>query len=521
MTRVMENRTNHNVVKMRGNRIALLGLVVFSLGWDLWAVLTDQRISTSDSFTGDALWLWEWLQGINEAGWEGLVNPKGSVATALGFGLLLAVGQVPQATRLVSVLAHGALIFQAHDLGRRLGRGQAAGLWAALLCATCPMIFGWCRLDYREPMLAVMVLAGIQVMVRVRPTRTLPMVLLGLLLALGVMTKPTYVVFMCVPGVWFLALRVRALSHAARVLAMMVTMAAVMAPWLRHVGHELLFVYPKMATTAPGAEVTDKLVYYLQMPGVLPLLALALISAAALALFGDVDRRELALYAGTVLLSLLLFFLVFDKWSRYIVPLLPPAAVLAGVGLARLQARLPRSAGLGLAGLSAAALLVLVGALSVSGLESNRLDRDHACGLLQPDPRPRDGHVRAMKALAPHGGDVLVAHDSMTAFASTSQNGEIGRFRGVKGRPMELAEARRRLAAGKAVKVLLVRDRPEVPLTTGEINKLWPERQQWETEAGLPRLADPALWLAGQPRRRCSFWAPDPDGLRYGACVVK
>ena len=503
---------------------ALAALTAYSLGWDLWAVFSDQRISSSDSFTSDSLWLWEWLEGINEAGWEGLVNPKGSVATALGCVLLMVVGQVPQATRLVSVLAHGALIFQAHDLGRRLGRSQRAGLWSALLCATAPMIFGWCRLDYREPLLAVMVLAGIQVMVRITPTRTWPMLLLGVLLALGVMTKPTYVVFMCLPGVWFLALRVRTPGQAARVLAMLAVMAAVMTPWLRHVGHELLFVYPKMATSAPGAEVADKLLYYLWLPGVLPLAGLALLSAAGLALFSDVDRRELILLAGTLLLSMLLFFVVFDRWSRYIVPALPPAAVLLGVGAARLQGRLPRRAGVAAAGLFAAALLALVGALSLTGLESNRQDREHQCGLLQPDPRPRGGYVKAMDALAKIGGDgdheVLVAHDSLTAFSATSHYGEIGRFRGVKAQALELADARRRLAAGKQVKVLLVRHHPEVPLTEAALKKLWPERQQWESEAGLPRLADPVLWLASRPHR-CFFWAKDPDNLKYGACTVK
>ena len=514
---------------MPGNGIrslaALVGLAAFSLGWDLWAVLGDQRISSSDSFTSDALWLWEWLQGINEAGWEGLVNPKGSVATTLGFAMLALVGQVPQATRLVSVLAHGALIFQAHDLGRHLGRSSQAGLWSALLCATSPMVFGWCRLDYREPMLAVMVLAGIQLMVRVRPTRTLPMVLLGVLLALGVMTKPTYVVFMCVPGIWFLLRHVRGVGAAARVLAMLATMAVVLTPWLRHVGHELIFVYPKMATSAPGAEVTEKLIYYLWLPGVLPLVLLATLSAVGLALWTSVDRWEVLLLAGTVLLSLLLFFVVFDRWSRYIVPLLPPAAVLVGVATARLQGRLPRRAGNVIGALLATALLVMVGLLSVCGLESNRLDREHSCGLLQPDPRPRNGYVRAMAALARIDGDdgseVLVAHDSLTAFSATSHYGEIGRFRGVKAAIIELADARRRLAGAKLVKVLLVRHQAKVPLTPAALKKLWPERQQWESEAGLPRLADPVFWLAAQPRRRCFFRATDPDGLQYAACEVR
>ena len=509
--------------RSKGHLVALLGLAVFCLGWDLWAVLRDQRVSSSDSFTSDALWLWEWFGGINEAGWEGWVNPKGSVATTAGLVLLWLVGQVPQATRLVSVLAHVALIFQADDLGRRLGRSPGAGLYAALFCGTCPMVFGWCRLDFREPALAVMVMAGIQVMVRVRPDRWLPMIGLGLLLALGVMTKPTYVVFMCVPGVWFLALRVRNPGHAARVLAMVAVMAAVMAPWLSHVGRELFLVYPKMATSAPGSEVVEKLYYYMGLPGVLPLLLLALASTVWLALSREVDRRErdeIALLAGTVLLSLLMFLLVFDRWSRYIVPLLPPAAVLAEAGVHRLQRLLPRKVGLGLAGLSAAALLAAMAALTVGALESTGEDREHHSGLLQPDLQSRDGYVRAMTALAPDGGDVLVAHDSVTAFSATSHYGEIGRFRGVKANTVELADARRMLAEGQAVKVLLVRGHPKVPLTAAALEKLWPERQEWETEAGLPRLADPVLWLAARPHR-CTAWATDPDGLKYGACVVR
>ena len=502
--------------------LALVGLTLYSLGWDLWAVFSDQAISSSDSYTSDSLWLWEQLQGINEAGWEGLVNPKGSVATALGFVLLLVVGQVPQATRLVSVLAHGALIFQTHDLGRRLGGGHAAGLWSALLCASCPMVYGWCRLDYREPLLAVAVLGGLQLMLRLDLRRTLPVLLLGLVLALGVMTKPSYVVFMCVPGVWFLLRRLRGVGAGARVLLMLVVMGAALAPWLRHVGPELLFVYPRMATSEPGSELYDKAVYYFALPGVLPLLALALVASAGLLLWARKQRWEVTLLAGTVALSMVLFLTLFDKWSRYIVPLLPPAAVLSGVAAARVQARLPvlwRRVG---AGAVAAVLLALMALLSLRGLESNREDREHGAGLLAPDPRPRNGYARAMARLRTVGPQVLVVHDSLVAFSAAVHFKEIGRFRGVTNEIIELDEARRLLAGGRPLPVLLVRRHPDVPLKPAPLRKLWPRRQEWEDDANLPRLADPLFWLARQgPRRRCMLWITDPEGTRYGACVVR
>jgi len=191
-------------------RGALAALIAFSLGWDLWAVLTDLRLSGSDTFTPQLLSAYENYQqsGLGGIiGWMGQTGYKEPLAPLLTMPLLLILDQVPLAPRLVSVLAHAVLTWQCYHLARCLGGRVWAGLWAALIMITTPLIFGWARLSFHEPLLAVMVLGALQVMARAPLVRFRQAVLLGLLLGLDLLTKLSFIVFMVAPGVWFVLRR--------------------------------------------------------------------------------------------------------------------------------------------------------------------------------------------------------------------------------------------------------------------------------------------------------------------------
>jgi hypothetical protein len=508
-----------SVESRRGATVVLVGLLVFMLGWDLWAVIQDQRPSGSDTFTPFSIHSTQLLAG-EEADWRRALDPKGPVATLLGTLLLLLVGKVPLATRLLSVLCHGALLLQTYDLGRLVGRDRRAGLWAALICGTHPMIFGWCRLDFHEALLCVMVCGSLQLMLRTDLSRLRPALLLGLVFGLGTLTKLSFAAYIAAPGVWLVARRClrpprrAVLLHLGAVLAVM---AAITSPWLIAVGSELP-AYLQMATHSQAGTL-DKALHYLALPGSWPLLLSAVVFSIVLWRAGQVDRWELALIVAQVLVSTLLLFTIFDPGSRYLVPVFPAAAVLCGAGLGWLQQRGLRHAAPLAWGLSAA-LLGLFAGLSLAGVqEPDR--REDGAGLVAPDPRPYLAFPRAVAALRPHGRRVLLVHDSAKALAVTEGLDLIWRFRGMKAELVTLAWAKQELRHRRAVSVILVRrpagdQRPASrPL---HASRSWPAEPPGVSI--YAREPEKTTWLARQHRRRRLLVTTDPDGTQYVAYRV-
>ena len=497
--------------------LALLALAAFLLGWDLWAVLLDQRPDNgSDAFVHQAVLSVRLLQaGDLSSLWELLQRPKGPVAPLLGALLLWPVPDFPLGPRLVSVLAHGALVFQTYALGRRLAGSATIGLWCALICGTSPMVFGWGRLAYHDALLAAVVTAALQLMLWVRLRRPGPAMVLGAVLALGVMTKPSFIVFMAAPAAWFLIRRLRDRRAALMLLVMLATTAAALAPWIGYTAARYGFdQYVSLSRPEAGlmAVLLVNAEEYLSLPGSWPLLLLALTSLVVLWLRRSVDRWSLALPGSFLIISLALFFTCFHVWSRYILPIFPAAAVLAGVGIGRAQQRLGALAGRAMGGALVVSLLGLYVLLNLGGIQSSGAEgvpsREEYCGLVSPDLRPHDAFPGAARALRRHGRRVLVVYHSHEALSNAEDEVALWRFSGIDIVPMKLAEAKSAVSDGKTISVLQVLQRGGTPHKPG----LWPAHHS-------PWMAK-ASWLSRQPGRRRLLSAVNPDGRQFVAIRV-
>ena len=514
----MHERSPSSFVRSVGfHGLALVALAAFLVGWDLWAVTVDQRPGTSvDSLVEQAALAVRLLQdGDLSSLWALLLRPKGPVGPLLGALLLWAVPVIPLGVRLVSVLAHGALVLQTFFLGRRLTGSATTGLWCALICGTLPMVFGWGRLAYHDALLAAEVMGALQLMLWARLRRPWPAMVLGGYLALGVMTKPSFIVFLAAPGAWFLLRWLRDRRAAWMLLVMLATMAVVLAPWIGYMAaHHGFEMY--VSTARPEAGLLDVLLVnapeYLRLPGTWPLLLTALVSLVVLWLRRSVDRWDLALPGSFLLVSVAVFFTCFHVWSRYILPIYPAAAVLAGLGIGRAQLRLPAAAGRAAGGLLAAALLGIFVLLNLTGLQAggaeSPLSREEHCGMVSPERRPYEAYARAVGALRRHGRRVLVVYHSHEALSNAEREVQIWSFRGVDIVPLSLVQARRAVGRGETISVLRVLG----PGGTVRVPGRWPEHRTPEMAA--------AAWLSRQTRVRRLLTAVDPDGRQHMACRV-
>jgi len=494
-------------------RLMLPGLILFLLAWDLWAVLQDQRPSATDTVTIPALHLHRWIADGTGPGWHEALGPKGPVAPLLGLLLLYLVGHAPLALRLLSVFCHAMMAWQCHHLGRSLA-GPRAGLWAALICATQPLVFGWCRLDFREPLLTVMLLGALQLMLRVRLDRWGPALLLGAYLGLGLMTKLTFVVFMAAPGIWFVATRVRAVGHLPRLAGLVAVMIGVTLPWSWPIMQEVLVTYPGLAAASAGDSRWAKVAHYAGLPGVAPLFLAALAAAPALLLSRSLRRGPLALLVSAFLFSTLCFGLLFDVWSRYIVPIFPLASLLCALALDRIQARLGATPARALGAVGAAVLLALFVGINLTGLRHNEV-REGYMGMLTPDGRPYRGYPLAARALLPHGPEVLVIRDTFQALSQTYAVEDLWYFNGVKLTVQDDAALKDPALPGKTVSVLLIRQDSQQPLTPGWVDEQWPPPDPHHHDLSLP-----TRWFVKQADRQHLRTARDPTGVTYSAFRV-
>lgn len=253
-------------------------------------------------------------------------------------------------------LGMAAVYVLARDLG-----GGAAGAVAAVAFGTAPfVVFSMLRFQLDLPLAAMVALALVALGRAENFARPGWSLAAGLLVGLGLLTKPTFPLYVAVPVVGAAARVRRGREVASLALAALVA-ALVALPWY---GPRLMGLAQQVGARAfaqaaesgyPGALTVEALALYPRW--FVPQFGVVATALAAVGLLVALGRRWILLVAS-LLLPLLPLLLVQNKNLRYTLPLLPLAAVLAGLGFAVLR----RPAQLVAGALLAAAALVHVGA---------------------------------------------------------------------------------------------------------------------------------------------------------------
>ena len=494
-------------ISRRAGQLGLVALLLFFLAWDLWAVLADQRLGTdtSDSTLVDFFRLQFFLREASFGEWLTSGYVKGPAATLLIWLLEPLVDDWLLAARLTSVMAHVALLWLVCRLTVRLSRNShLLGLVAVAICGSFPMEYGWFRMDFHEPLVAVAVVASLLVMLH-GVERPVAAARLGLVVGLGALTKMTFPMFLLFPGAWFLA---RNLRHRRRALhlGLAALAAAVVMAWWAVPTLGLLQQYLVDSTGRYPASASYKLQHYLlELPGSAPLLAAGLVGAA-LAWRGRLARgADLLPLVLCVVSSVAMLILVFDPWSRYIVPVYPVAGALAALGVGRAlvwaRGKLPGGRALVL-GLLGAALLGQYLWFNLAAGKAMIHDRVHTAGIVSPDTRPHDAYVRAVGVIRKNGWRVLRPLSYHIALPA------LWHRRGVRPPELTMPQALAAHRRGRPVYVLLPQGSPgesDPPTFTFD----GPEEEDEE----LARLY---RWLKAQrSRMKVAREFVDPDGATY------
>ncbi|MBI2158865.1 MAG: glycosyltransferase family 39 protein [Candidatus Rokubacteria bacterium] len=240
-------------------------------------------------------------------------------------------------------------------LGRRVA-GGAGGVVAAVLFGSAPfVVFSSLRFQLDLP-LASMVALALVVLLRAEGfSHSGWSVAAGVVLGLGMLTKPPFVVYV-LPALVLVAARIRARRGLVNLGLAALIAAALALPWY---GPRLFGIAPGIAARSfrqaaesghPDPLTAAALALY--PTWFLPQFGLVAVLLFAVGLVVGVRRGQWLLLAS-VLVPLALFMLIQNKNLRYTLPLLPVAAVLAGVGFSALPQRLRTLAG--------AALLAVAG----------------------------------------------------------------------------------------------------------------------------------------------------------------
>jgi hypothetical protein len=508
-------------------RLVLSVLLVFLLGWDLWAIARDRRLRGTDTMIEAPVEVLQLCHGLDcpRAVLEAIHDSgaaKGPLPKLLVMLFVLLLGPTPFAVRLLGVCAHGVLVLQSYDLGRRLLPSAGAGLWAALVCGTFPLVYGLCRLGYYDSLAAVAVAGTLQVMLRASLERPGPAVLLGVTLAAGFLTKLTYGVYIVGPCIWFAARHLRSLRALAHAMLALTAMAAILVPYGAIFAPAILGAVVGAREVGELTPLAGRVAEYLRLPGV-PILVIAA-TASAVALWirpggagggadgrpsapGSVDRWRLVLFCCWV--PMLVGLLAFNQWSRFLLPALVPMAVVCGVALSRIGSHASGAAA-AIASSIAAVLLGLFVLLNLRGA-GDRNDREFLAGMLSPDARPYGAFDRAFAACPP---PTLVVHDSLSVERLTAQLPRLWRLRHRQAREITLEEAGRRLDDGRAVCVVLIRQFPRRPLVPTAL----PSGRDIDSLAAYPPKA--AHWLVRREQRPIAGPFRDPDGITFSARMV-
>ena len=492
----------------RAHRILLALQLLFFIGWGLRAILLDRQPSGADAFAYQTLRLHADINAGSMLPWLFGLGYKGPAAPLLAYPLALLTGQMLLACRLVSLAAHGLALLASFALARALIGRATAGQWAVLLLGSNQMVFGWARMDFQESLLALLVTATLLFILRLRLFRRRQALLLGALMGVGILTKLGFIPFMVVPGLWLVWRHGRHLRTLPSVLITATTAAAVAAIWAwPNAG----WIYRSVFMVShPGRDLLGNTRLYLSHGATWGLLVAALLSAVVIWRRYPAARRTAMLLGLFVSGSTALFALLFDYWSRYLLPVYPAAAALAGAGVVLASERLPVNLARATGALLAVSQLLPFVQLNLAP-EQGWTNRAYNFGLYAPDRRRFVGLPQTVRALQPPGGQVLVIVEG--AFPPTRFEGhlELWQFRGLELWPLTLDQAESRLAAGTPVPAVLVSDARPPEAYDGGKRLACPAG---DSPPIGPGSTPQSRWLALQ-KRRCVAKVIDLDGLAY------
>ena len=513
-------------------RMALPALMLFLAGWGLWAILLDRQPTFSDSVLGDSDELYRALRlgeptlrdWLEHTGYRPFLTYLPASLCYLLTGPSLAV------LRVIMLLQHLGAVFVAFSIGRRLA-GRRAGLLAAVMLGTFPLVFGWGRMAYVDTGLGLMVLVGLRVLLDGDLSRTRTRVGLGLAVGLGALTKVAYPIFAIGPLLWTVGLKLRSLRQLVG-LGLAAVVALAVAGWWYAANWSMVLANLNMSTGTQrvggvGASLPHRLLaalpelqvklacYTTAIDGGVWMLALAAVGTVAAWRLRTVRGQALLLLTLTLWLSFAVV-LLFDEARRYVLPVYMVAAVLAGLTTQSVVDRIGgRRMGQLTLGVLATCLLGLFvafnlglpvytppgGAFLVAG------PRVDGVGLLTPDRRPLTTYPAVIRAVQARHTSCLMVFAGPELQERQLFRDLCWRIQGGSPSPLmdDLRGYRAEHPAGKPVCVVEV---------TGDHQPGWHEPQ---FEAGTYTLCVSHGWFDGlRPRARAlGRWGPSPIGLRY------
>jgi len=319
-------------------RILLGAAIVWVITWGLLAILFNDRPSGNDSVFPR---VWSLLrsfgadQQVSFMDWlrDGEYHPP---LPGLFGGLLASLTSAARETvRSGGLLLQLILMFQVRAMVLELTRCRTSALLGFWLAATLPAMAGFFRLDFPEPLVAVLLLATLWAAMGGRLRQLRGAALLGLLVGLGSLSKLSYNVFVLAPGLIILALLVKERGGWRRILAAAGAWALVAGWWHLAFLNDIwrnLGMSTQRELDLPGSFTS----YFLEAPEVLVLFALAL-AAAPLGLRGfPRARRGAWLLVVTLVAGVGALLFLFDCQARYLLPLHAVAMVLLCTGGAAL-----------------------------------------------------------------------------------------------------------------------------------------------------------------------------------------
>jgi hypothetical protein len=295
-------------------------------------------------------------------------------------------------------------------LARRFA-GWTGGMVAAVLFGTAPFVV-WHALRFQLDLpLAAMVALALEVLLRTERFRHAGWSLVaGIVFGLGMLTKPPFLVYVLPPLVIVVAARLRRGRRFANLGLWAVAAIAVSLPWYapRLLGLPAQIGSRSFKQAAESGHVetlsSGALLFYpTQFPMQFGAVAVALFVVGVV-----VAVRRGAWLPLSAILPVVIFFLIRNKNLRYTLPLLPAAAVLAGIGFTAV----PRRARAAAAGVVAVVAAIQVSTAAFGIPPAARLSAFGVPLALEVPPRREDWRQREILA--------LITRDARRAAATVS-----------------------------------------------------------------------------------------------------